>query len=454
MSLIRLLLPISFLLYFLWRAYRQPLFLLGIPFLQVMGNSIFFDQLKPFWIPGRLTVPGNILEWLIVVWMLSVAVVYYRQQKRLHWRDLVGPRFKLPEDGIISALALLWLFNFFTSLYDTRDFAGVFLTGIRLGGMLLGFLLVRGMVGRASSSELDSFLYAIILVNAAAAFLYILSQGFDLPLYKQVDTRQDEFLGVTFVRSFWFAPRFHFLTFAYIFSKMRWRITYWLILSLTFVSIFFTYTRTTLIILVGIILLSIILVAGKGKSLKAVRSSVIILMAGIFLYNVLFFFFPTQFLYLMGRFSSQSISTIATQGNFAVRLDFFRRAYEMLSPEHIWVGLGMATQSTNSLASNLDAWSADITWVAILYRYGLVGIVLFACLFLALMGRSLRNYFAAVNPDEEEYWLLFFLLIMATCLETFNSWTVFDSKNYTLGLWFVAFIIGAKFPANRKKQIS
>ena len=44
MSLVRYALPSLLLLYFLWRALRQRVFLLGIPFLMFMSYSIFFAR--------------------------------------------------------------------------------------------------------------------------------------------------------------------------------------------------------------------------------------------------------------------------------------------------------------------------------------------------------------------------------------------------------------------------
>ena len=59
MTLFRLLLPVLLGLFFLWKAYRNRIFLLGIPFLQVMGNSVFFDQLKVVLDTGEFYLSGK-----------------------------------------------------------------------------------------------------------------------------------------------------------------------------------------------------------------------------------------------------------------------------------------------------------------------------------------------------------------------------------------------------------
>jgi hypothetical protein len=49
MGLVRLALPAALALWFIWKARRNGLFLLGIPVLMVMKGSVFFQNLTPFW---------------------------------------------------------------------------------------------------------------------------------------------------------------------------------------------------------------------------------------------------------------------------------------------------------------------------------------------------------------------------------------------------------------------
>src|SRR6185312_252777 len=70
MGLVRHILPYLLVLFFLYKANKQPLFLLGIPFLMFMSNSIFFENAKPFQIPGSL-YDQLIFIWLIILWLLS-----------------------------------------------------------------------------------------------------------------------------------------------------------------------------------------------------------------------------------------------------------------------------------------------------------------------------------------------------------------------------------------------
>ena len=52
MNTVRVVLPTALLLYFLWRSMQQRVFLLGLPFLMDMYYSVFFERLRPFWVPA------------------------------------------------------------------------------------------------------------------------------------------------------------------------------------------------------------------------------------------------------------------------------------------------------------------------------------------------------------------------------------------------------------------
>src|SRR5690242_19342586 len=61
-------LPYLILLYFLFRAYKEPVYLLGIPFLMFFQYCIFFENVKIFAVPGSLPKDILLLIWMVVVW--------------------------------------------------------------------------------------------------------------------------------------------------------------------------------------------------------------------------------------------------------------------------------------------------------------------------------------------------------------------------------------------------
>ena len=71
--------PLVLLAWFLWKARTNRLFLLGIPVLMVMRGSVFFQLMRPFWMPGRFGPALHLMVWLTLVWVI---VVFSRRRSR------------------------------------------------------------------------------------------------------------------------------------------------------------------------------------------------------------------------------------------------------------------------------------------------------------------------------------------------------------------------------------
>ena len=71
-GIVRLALPAALALWFIWKARDNALFLLGIPVLMVMGGSVFFENAKVFWKPGRFDAVTLLMIWLTIVWVLTL----------------------------------------------------------------------------------------------------------------------------------------------------------------------------------------------------------------------------------------------------------------------------------------------------------------------------------------------------------------------------------------------
>ena len=70
MNLFRLALPTVLLLYFVVKATHTRIFLLGIPFLMFISRAVFFEKMKPFWMPSRLAPVDLVMIWLLIVWVV------------------------------------------------------------------------------------------------------------------------------------------------------------------------------------------------------------------------------------------------------------------------------------------------------------------------------------------------------------------------------------------------
>jgi O-antigen ligase len=92
--------------------------------------------------------------------------------------------------------------------------------------------------------------------------------------------------------------------------------------------------------------------------------------------------------------------------------------------------------------------SADLLWVPVLYRLGMLGIVVVAALFLAYGWRALSLSISG-SGDAEMLALVFLGSLVGLFLEGFVSWTVLNPERYPLGLWLFAF---AAAEACRRRQ--
>ncbi|MFA4966503.1 MAG: hypothetical protein WC709_12840, partial [Thermoleophilia bacterium] len=150
MNLVRLALPTALVLWFVWKARDNRLFLLGIPVLMVMRGSVFFDEMRPFWTPGRFDPATHLMGWLFLVWVVTGAN---------RWRDerggLVpfGVNRMLPEELALSLIGLLMGGHALVVYAASSDpMAAVSAAGSSFY-ILMGFLLVRGIVSRATREE-------------------------------------------------------------------------------------------------------------------------------------------------------------------------------------------------------------------------------------------------------------------------------------------------------------
>jgi O-antigen ligase len=83
--------------------------------------------------------------------------------------------------------------------------------------------------------------------------------------------------------------------------------------------------------------------------------------------------------------------------------------------------------------------AADLVWVPLLYRFGVLGVALFVALFAVYVWRSLS--LAVTGSGESEFLALVFLGTLAgVFLEGFVSWTVLNPERYPMGLWLFAFV--------------
>src|SRR5205814_3502171 len=183
--LIGKILPYILLLYFLIRSVREPIYLLGIPFLIFFQYCIFFDTVKIFNVPGSFGRDIVFLIWLGITWCIYSS------------RPLIQPGYKrqgfyvdkdinLMEWIIIGllVLSLIGLFLVYQEYVQRKDVLKEFFSLIAL---FLGFFILKSIICYTSLLSLKDFFFSIVLINSFASVLYILDQGLHISLYQQTD---------------------------------------------------------------------------------------------------------------------------------------------------------------------------------------------------------------------------------------------------------------------------
>ena len=125
---LRLVVPWALLVAFLVCGVRWRIFLLGIPFLMLMGPSVFFDTIRVFHTPGRFEGQVLVLLWLLVGADTAWILVLYR----------------LGVAGVVVYVAMFIgfgarAFRLFTSGTGDREYLGlVLLAGMFASALLTG----------------------------------------------------------------------------------------------------------------------------------------------------------------------------------------------------------------------------------------------------------------------------------------------------------------------------
>ena len=440
MSLFGAALAVLLLCYFVWKALSMRIFLLGLPFLMYMGESVFFDKVKIFWIPQRLGASTMIMVWLVVVWVISMDLVLPGAESRRP-RRLFGPPLRLPEELILATLAAVILLQIVVSVIRFGDALAVLGQASGWLYLLVGYLLVRGMVAMAPTADVVKFLSALVVVNAGAAVLYIANQALHVPLYSGSLSGVTVFRGQLILRGFTFYPQLLLLTLAVLFAKPRWAWFDPLILLVNILAIWLSYTRSWLF--VALVVLGVVLSVRLAKAqqtrlalrrLGGISLLLVVVAAGLLV------FLPAQSDYFVNRLSAtQTTGGLASESSFAARRSFIVATYRLAVDTDPFLGVGFASPGEDAQLAAVQRWSADTLWVPVVYRLGLVGAAVFVAVFLAYLSRAALTALRFTG-DCEYLGLVWLGVIAGTMMGTFVSWSVVNPNRFPLGLWPFAFL--------------
>lgn len=439
MNLVRLGVPVALLAWFLWRARINRLFILGIPVLMVMGSSIFFDRMRPFWVPGRLPPETHIMGWLVAAWV----VIIWTGRRRTGLREVgvFGAARLLPEEIPFLLVAGLLIMHTLGVFATGGDLGAAAATASGFSYILLGYLVVRGVAARFSRAEIIEFLGAVVIANTVAAALYVAHQGLHVPIYPAAEYFTTVFRGQTITRTFTFAPQFSVLALGFVLAKRAWTPGWLAVLAVTVLSIVVSYTRTLLLAAAVAVVIAIIVREMKkphvGRLLRRVLTIGVSIAGALLVFRAVR---PVEYHFLLSRLGQFASAGGATDvGNWDIRSLHFLAVERVVARGDQLLGLGFPAAGSNPVDAHLHLWTSDMAWVSILYRLGWVGLVLFALVFAGFAVRSLT--LSLQSPEERRYLgLVYLIAIVLTVILSFVSWTFMEERVYAMGLWLLAFV--------------
>jgi hypothetical protein len=130
---------------------------------------------------------------------------------------------------------------------------------------------------------------------------------------------------------------------------------------------------------------------------------------------------------------------VTSDPNLQNRQNKLRNVYAWIGPVSHTLGQGFASPGQDPPAINIPTMAADLVWVPVLYRLGLLGVVAVALLYGAGGWRALRMSLSG-DGNAEFLGLILVGLVVGTFLESFVSWTFLNPARYPMGLWVFALL--------------
>jgi hypothetical protein len=443
MQLLTKYLPYLILLYFLFRAYKQPIYLLGIPFLIFFQYCIFFENVKIFAVPGSLPKDIILLIWMFIVWfVLSARSLIMPGCTRTNYYQSNGINVL---DLIISALMIISVTGLAIVVDRNTVITGVVKQFFILTSLFLGYFIVKRIVCYTDVLSLKDFLFSIVLVNSGASVLYFLHQGLHLQLYQLagMDVLQQEvFQGEIITREFWCMPVLWFFSVAYliVFRPGKLAVTLSL-LGLNFLAVFVSYTRSFVAIIFVLVFLYTVLVSLKKRSLGTLlKNGIAVILASTVIIVGILRMFPDKFEYFAERIvdlkrdpSDESSNTLL------IRFTNTGEIFHKLGPEKTLAGVGPVTEAQYLGSEEIDDASADMVWTGVVFRWGYIGLALFILLYLVSLLKAF-SLFMRRDGILSKFGLVLFLTIVSQVGESFTSWTFLNPGHLAMGLWYFAFL--------------
>jgi hypothetical protein len=438
-EILRQVLPYALVLYFVVKGIKEPLYFLGIAFLMIMSNSIFFQNAKIFFIPGSFGLALGFI-WIILIWILfSIAHLYIKTKKTPKIRQLTVL------DYFILGLLLITFVGLGTVIINYPSLTYVFKEFVTMISLFVGYFIIKDMCSNSNPETLLKFLFSILVINSIASVLFILHQGLHIKIYQESEYSISFFQGELITRTFWFMPQFLAFSIA---SGMIFRDVYkekkffvLILLLVNFFAVFISYTRSALINSVIIILLYFVFIGIKKKSLiLVIKNYLVFIVVGIICLMILLRFMPAKVKYFSERFEEVSNTTqFRESNNLKERFLNTKIIISRIELNKKIIGEGPVTNMQLAGVTEMKGANADMVWVGVIFRWGYLGLVLFILLYVTSVIKAFKLFIRS-DGFISYLALLILLMIISQIIESFVSWTFMSEHGFAIGLWYFAIL--------------
>jgi len=435
-ELLRTLLPYLLLGIFLVKGFRKPIYFLGVSFLMYMSESIFFETVKIFQVPGRI-LPVLKMIWMIIFWLLPFIFQLYIGRGIKRSRQITGIL-----DYLIIILVFTTIVGLAVALMTYPVTTGLIMEFFVLLSLFVGYFIIRDWSFSCKPEVLKGFLLSLVMVNTLSAVLYILHQGAGLGIYDIEEYIEEIFGGERITRSFWFMPQFLFFSIAYLLVFRADRpLIYTVMLIINLGAVFITYSRSTLIVSLFLIVFYFIILGFKENRIGYIIKNIVLYMviAVIGLIAVIKIF-PTNAQYFQDRFRELTEERSPYQINsLEYRIERTAGVVESIDAGKIIFGMGPVTEDQEPSVPAMKSITSDMVWTGVAYRWGLIGVVAFILLYVYAFLKSYKIFVKSTGLISHMA-LMFMIILVSQFLEGITSWTFLSGHGYATGLWYFAMV--------------
>ena len=435
-ELLRTLLPYLLLGIFLVKGFRKPIYFLGVSFLMYMSESIFFETVKIFQVPGRI-LPVLKMIWMIIFWLLPFIFQLYIGRGIKRSRQIAGTL-----DYLIIVLVFTTIVGLSVTLMTYPVTTGLIMEFFVLLSLFVGYFIIRDWSFSCKPEVLKGFLLSLVMVNTLSAVFYILHQGAGLGIYDIEEYIEEIFGGERITRSFWFMPQFLFFSIAYLLVFRADRpLIYTVMLIINLGAVFITYSRSTLIVSLFLIVFYFIILGFKENRIGYIIKNIVLYMviAVIGLIAVIKIF-PTNAQYFQDRFRELTEERSPYQINsLEYRIERTAGVVESIDAGKIIFGMGPVTEDQEPSVPAMKSITSDMVWTGVAYRWGLIGVVAFILLYVYAFLKSYKIFVKSTGLISLMA-LMFMIILVSQFLEGITSWTFLSGHGYATGLWYFAMV--------------